>query len=83
MADICRSHTQVTAMATVLPGEEDATEILEDAFRDGLAGVKLHNHVRCFEINSEAMDEVYVVYSTHRKPLIMHVGREPKSPAYP
>jgi hypothetical protein len=29
------------------------------------------------------MDEIYKVCSAHRKPLIMHVGREPKSPAYP
>jgi len=28
------------------------------------------------------MDEIYEVCSAHRKPLIMHVGREPKSPAY-
>ena len=83
MADICRSHPQVTAMATVLPGEKDAAAILEEAFRDGLGGVKLHNHVQCFEINGAAMSEIYEVCRTHRKPLIMHVGREPKSPAYP
>ena len=28
------------------------------------------------------MDEIYQVCSDRRKPLIMHVGREPKSPAY-
>ena len=83
MADICRSHPQVTGMATVLPGEKDALSILEDAFKQGLGGVKLHNHVQCFEINSKAMDDVYRVCSAHGKPLIMHVGREPKSPAYP
>ena len=83
LADICRVFPQVTGMATVLPGEEDAAVILEQAFEDGLAGVKLHNHVQCFEINSAAMDEIYEVCSTRQKPLIMHVGREPKSPAYP
>jgi predicted TIM-barrel fold metal-dependent hydrolase len=82
MADICRSHSQVTAMATVYPGEIDAAAILEQAFQDGLGGVKLHSHVQCFEVNSEAMDEIYEVCSARRKPLIMHVGREPKSPAY-
>jgi len=83
MADICRSHPQVTAMATVYPGENDAAAIIEQAFQDGLGGVKLHNHVQCFEINGAAMDEIYRVCSDRRKPLIMHVGREPKSPAYP
>jgi predicted TIM-barrel fold metal-dependent hydrolase len=83
MADICRTHPQVTAMATVYPGEENVPSILEQAFQDGLSGVKLHNHVQCFEINSEAMNEIYQTCSDQRKPLIMHVGREPKSPAYP
>jgi predicted TIM-barrel fold metal-dependent hydrolase len=82
MARISETHPQVTAMATVYPGEENAAAILEQAFRDGLAGVKLHNHVQCFEINSTAMDEIYEMCSRHGKPLIMHVGREPKSPAY-
>ena len=82
MADICRSHSQITAMATVYPGEKDAAAILEQAFQDGLGGVKLHSHVQCFEVNSEAMDEIYEVCSARRKPLIMHVGREPKSHAY-
>jgi predicted TIM-barrel fold metal-dependent hydrolase len=83
MADICRTYPQVTAMATVYPGEQDATQILEQAFQNGLGGVKLHNHVQCFEINSQEMDEIYEVCSARQKPLIMHVGREPKSPAYP
>jgi predicted TIM-barrel fold metal-dependent hydrolase len=82
MADISRRHRQVTAMATVYPGEENTVAILDQAFQDGLAGVKLHNHVQCFEINSPAMDEIYAMCSRRAKPLIMHVGREPKSPAY-
>jgi hypothetical protein len=82
MAEISRTHLQVTGMATVYPGEEDAVAILEQAFQDGLAGIKLHNHVQCFDINSPAMHEIYSTCSRSRKPLIMHVGREPKSPAY-
>ncbi|MDJ0819543.1 MAG: amidohydrolase family protein [Desulfobacterales bacterium] len=82
MAEISRIHPQVSGMATVYPGEQDAVAILEQAFNDGLAGVKLHNHVQCFDINSPAMDEIYDICGRTRKPLIMHVGREPKSPAY-
>lgn len=83
MAKLCKTYPRVTAMATVFPGEEDAGSILENAFQDGLSGLKLHCHVQCFDMNSDAMQELYEVCSFHRKPLIMHVGREPKSPAYP
>ena len=82
MAGICRSHPQVTAMATVYPGEDNAEAVLKQAFRDGLKGVKLHSHVQCFDMNSEPMHEIYAVCTRHQMPLIMHVGREPKSPAY-
>jgi predicted TIM-barrel fold metal-dependent hydrolase len=82
MAKLCQSHPAVTAMATVFPGEKHAADILEDAFQCGLNGVKLHSHVQCFEMNSRQMYEIYDVCAVHQKPLIMHVGREPKSPAY-
>ena len=83
MAGICRSHPQVTAMATIYPGEAGAGAILEQAFEQGLKGVKLHSHVQCFDMDSTAMHEIYEICTLHHKPLIMHVGREPKSPAYP
>ena len=83
MADICQSHPQVTGMATVYPGEKDAAAILEQAFQNGLSGVKLHSHVQCFDMNAQSMHTIYEICSVHDKPLIMHVGREPKSPAYP
>jgi len=82
MAQLSQSHPAVSAMATVYPGENQAADILEDAFKSGLKGVKLHCHVQCFDMNSKQMNEIYKVCSVHQKPLIMHVGREPKSPAY-
>jgi predicted TIM-barrel fold metal-dependent hydrolase len=83
MASVCRSHPQATGMATVYPGEEGAGAILKQAFQEGLKGVKLHSHVQCFDMGGEAMHEIYEICTLHDKPLIMHVGREPKSPAYP
>ena len=83
MAAICNSNKRVSAMATVYPGEKDAGKILADAFESGLSGVKLHSHVQCFDMNSESMEEIYKACISHNMPLIMHVGREPKSPAYP
>jgi predicted TIM-barrel fold metal-dependent hydrolase len=83
MAKLCRNFPQLTAMATVFPGEEKARRILTEAFDLGLSGVKLHCHVQCFEMLSPAMHEIYRLCQESDKPLIMHVGREPKSPAYP
>ena len=58
-----------------------------DRVPDGLPFiVDGHVHLfpdQCFDMNSQAMGEVYEACMLHRKPLIMHVGREPKSPAYP
>lgn len=33
-------------------------------------------------MNSKDMDKIYETCSSAQKPLVMHVGREPKSPAY-
>jgi predicted TIM-barrel fold metal-dependent hydrolase len=83
MLDICRRYPQVVGTATVYPGETGAGKILADAFESGLCGVKLHSHVQCFDMDSPAMHEIYAACLAGEKPLVMHVGREPKSPAYP
>jgi predicted TIM-barrel fold metal-dependent hydrolase len=83
MAELCRHHGSVTGMATVYPGEPEAMAILEEAFEAGLSGVKLHNHVQCFDLTGPAMQAVYEKCSQLNRPMLMHVGREPKSPAYP
>jgi predicted TIM-barrel fold metal-dependent hydrolase len=82
MADVCRSHSRVTGLATVLPGEKNAAEILKEGFELGLAGVKLHAHVQCFDVISKDMRVVYETCAAFNKPLLMHAGREPKSPKY-
>jgi len=83
MAKLCRNFPQLTGMATVFPGEDNACQILADAFDNGLSGVKLHCHVQCFDMLGPAMHAIYALCAQNQKPLIMHVGREPKSPAYP
>lgn len=83
MSDLCRRYPQLTGLATVFPGESDSDQILAEAFDSGLAGVKLHCHVQCFDMLGEAMHAIYRTCQSYDKPLIMHVGREPKSPAYP
>jgi len=83
LALFCASRPQVTGLATVYPGEPGARGILEDGFRDGLAGVKLHLHVQGIAPDAAEMDTVYRCCVEHDKPLVMHAGREPRSPAYP
>jgi len=82
MVDLVRRCSAVTGLATVFPGEAGAREILETSFRAGLKGVKLHSHVQCFRMDSAGMHEVYRVCSDWAVPLVIHAGREPKSPAY-
>jgi len=82
MAEICRDEPRILGFATVLPGEPGAREILEEAFAMGLRGVKLHCHVQCFAPDEEALHDVYEACVRANKPLVIHAGREPKSPAY-
>lgn len=82
MADLCSRFPNVTGTATIFPGESDARSILGEAFQSGLRGVKLHAHVQFFDLDSDAMHEIYRVCADHGQPLVMHVGREPKSPAF-
>lgn len=73
---------RVTGMATVFPGEKDAESILQSAFDAGLSGLKLHAHVQCFDMNADYMKPVYECCRKNKKPIVMHVGREPRSSAY-
>ena len=83
MVKMCREFPgRVTGMAAVFPGEADAEGILREAFENGLQGVKLHAHVQCFDMNAQEMDPIYDLCESEKKPMVMHVGREPKSTAY-
>lgn len=82
MAGLVARHPEVLGTATVMPGEPDAIGILERAFAKGLFGVKLHCHVQCFAPDDEALHDVYATCVKHDMPLVIHAGREPKSPGY-
>jgi hypothetical protein len=83
MVETCRKFPgKITGLATIFPGEDRAEDLLREAFDQGLKGLKLHAHVQCFDMNSEAMRVVYALCEKEKKPLVMHVGREPKSEAY-
>ena len=83
MSEKCAEYeNRVTGMATVFPGEENAEKILQEAFDSGLGGLKLHAHVQCFDMNSKHMNRLYECCRINKKPVVMHIGREPKSTAY-
>ncbi|MBF0260158.1 MAG: amidohydrolase [Desulfamplus sp.] len=73
---------KLTGMATVFPGEQGAVSIIEQAFQNGLKGVKLHAHVQCFDLLSVDMEQIYNICSKSGHPMVIHAGREPGSPAY-
>ena len=83
MARKCQKYpNQITGMATIFPGENNADGILQEAFALGLGGLKLHAHVQCFDMDADDMNLLYDICQSNNKPIIMHVGREPKSTAY-
>jgi predicted TIM-barrel fold metal-dependent hydrolase len=82
MASITAAEPRVTGLATVLPGEPGARAILDEAFAAGLSGVKLHCHVQCFAPDAPAIGDVAEACVAADRPLVMHAGREPKSPHY-
>jgi len=83
MVEKCRDYrNNVAGMVTVFPGEKNVEEILKEGFTNGLKGVKLHAHVQCFDMNAKEMDIIYDLCESEQKPIVMHVGREPKSTAY-
>ena len=82
MAALAADEPRLVPLATVLPGEPDAGTILDEAFAAGLRGVKLHCHVQCFAPDDPRMIPIYEACVRHDRPLVIHAGREPKSPAY-
>lgn len=82
VARLCAADQRLTGLATVFPGEDGADEILEEGFALGLAGVKLHQHVQCFDPAGPELLRVAQVCAAAARPLVAHLGREPRSPAY-
>lgn len=82
VADLARAEPRIIGLATVLPGEEGAGAVLREAFAMGLRGVKLHCHVQTFAPDEQRLEEVYAACVEADRPLVMHAGREPASPAY-
>jgi predicted TIM-barrel fold metal-dependent hydrolase len=83
-AGLARAHPGfVNACGTVLPGEPGAAEIAREALGPlGLCGLKLHCHVQRVAADDPALDPIYRACAEAGKPVVIHAGREPRSPAY-
>jgi len=67
----------------VLPGEPDARAIAREALETyRLRGLKLHCHVQRVAPDDPRLDEIYRVCAELGRPVLIHAGREPASPAY-
>jgi predicted TIM-barrel fold metal-dependent hydrolase len=82
MVELCAASPRIVGAATVFPGEAGAVEILEEAFADGLALVKMHCHVQCIAPDAPEMQEVHAACARAGRPLVIHAGRGPRSPHY-
>jgi uncharacterized protein len=80
--ELGRAHRdRVIPLGTVFPGEPDAAMIVRDALRT-LYGIKLHCHVQKMAADDPRLDVVYALCQDANKPVVIHAGREPSSPAY-
>jgi len=82
--EIARAHRDVVVpLGTVFPGEPEAADVVREAFgRYGMHGLKLHCHVQKMAADDPRLDEVYALCQDAGKPVLIHAGREPASPAY-
>ncbi|MBL9025946.1 MAG: amidohydrolase [Myxococcales bacterium] len=83
VAELCGADPRLIGLATVLPGEPGVADIVAEAARLGLRGIKLHCHVQAFAPDSEEAAEVLGAAEQLDMPVVIHAGREPRSPALP
>jgi predicted TIM-barrel fold metal-dependent hydrolase len=82
MAELARAHANVIALGTVLPGEPDAEAIVDEAFRLGLRGLKLHCHVQKMAPDDPRLDPIYTRAADAGRPIVIHAGSQPSLAAY-
>ncbi|KAF9570855.1 hypothetical protein EC968_001343 [Mortierella alpina] len=81
--DSSQRRRVASGLATVMPGEPGAKDILAEAFTTlGLSGIKMHSHVQCVAANHPSMDEVYETCIRFQKPVLIHAGKQPDSSGY-
>ncbi len=81
-AELAARHPMVVPCCTVFPGEEGEERLLEEALSGPFCGVKIHSHVMKIAPDDPRLDPVFRASARHRKPVVIHCGREPAHPAY-
>jgi predicted TIM-barrel fold metal-dependent hydrolase len=80
---IAREHPEIVPCCTVFPGEEGNEALLDRALGEqGFHGVKIHSHVMRIAPDDPLLDVVWRASARHRKPVVIHCGREPASGGY-
>ncbi|MHB8894923.1 MAG: amidohydrolase family protein [Candidatus Geothermincolia bacterium] len=82
VAGLCAAEKRAVGLGTVFPGEPGVRELLREAASLGLRGIKVHQHVQCFDPAAAEIRAVCAACSDLGLPLVAHLGREPRSPAY-
>jgi uncharacterized protein len=79
---ISREHPEVVPCCTVFPGEDGGEGILDEALAGPFAGAKIHCHVMRIAPDDPRMDAVWRASARHRKPIVIHCGKEPSLKGY-
>ncbi|MBI2892525.1 MAG: amidohydrolase [Deltaproteobacteria bacterium] len=83
VAEVARADARAVPCATIMPGEEGARAILDEALGPlGCRGVKIHCHVQRVAPDATALDDVYDAAAAHGVPLVIHAGDAPALPGY-
>ncbi|HVY46279.1 MAG TPA: amidohydrolase family protein [Minicystis sp.] len=82
MAELARAEPRLIGLGTVLPGEDGALDVVEEAFRLGLRGLKLHCHVQRMSPDADELEAIYDACARAGRPVVIHAGREPAMPEY-
>jgi len=80
---LARAYPEVVPCCTAFPGEDGIERLLDGALGEqGFHGVKIHSHVMKVAPDDPRLDPVWKASARHRKPIVIHCGREPASAGY-
>jgi predicted TIM-barrel fold metal-dependent hydrolase len=81
--ELARAWPEVVPCCTAFPGEEGIERLLDEALGEqGFRGVKIHSHVMRVAPDDARLDPVWRACARHRRPVVIHCGREPASAGY-
>lgn len=83
VSSLAAAEPRAIPFCSVLPGEEGAKEILDEALgKLGCKGIKIHCHVQKIAPDDPRLDLVYDAAAAHGVPVLIHSGDAPASHAY-